>query len=117
MLGIISNVLLLLLVSASFPVGYFIGTYTESEIENASKRIKIEKIFAVPTILIEVAILAFFFAINSDGYFLVAGIIIVANLVLSAFHSVLKSDFVKIVEYQVIFLATSLALSSLIMLI
>lgn len=117
MLSIINNVLVLLLVSLSFPVGYIIGTYSESEIESLSEKIGIERFFNVFLVLLEVAILIAFFSLSNDFYTLVASIIIVLNLFLCAFYTSVKADFVRIVGYQVLFLVITLIVSSLILLI
>ncbi len=108
MLGLITNTLLMLLVFVSFPIGYFIGVFTESEIEKTAEKIRIDRIFAFYTIIAEVAVVLMLFSINSVFYALIIAVMIVINIVLSAMHSAVKSDMVKIVGYAVLFTVATL---------
>ena len=116
MLGIINNVLILLLISLSFPIGYVIGTYSESEIEKTAEKIKIDRFFNIFLVLLEAALITALYFLNSDFYPLTASIIIVVNLCLGSFYTSIKADFVKVVGYQVVFLVVTL-LSSLILIL
>ncbi len=116
MLSIMSNILLLLLVSASFPVGYLIGTYTESEIDVISEKIKIDHILNIYFIFLEVLIMLLLVYFDSQFYVTVAAIIVIINLVLSAFYTAIKADLVKIAGYGIVFLVLTLVVSSIILL-
>ena len=116
MLSIMSNILLLLLVSASFPVGYLIGTYTESEIEKVSEKLGIDRFLNIYSVLLEVFVIVSLVYLNSQLYVTIAAIIVIINLALSAFYTAIKSDLVKIVGYAVEFLVFTLVISSIILL-
>ncbi len=117
MIGIISDILLLLLVSASFPAGYFIGTYTESEIEKTAEALKIDRFFNVILIVAEILVLVWLSTVSNGIYFLAAAVVLITNLVLCSLYTAIKADLVKIVGYEVLFIAVSLVLSSIVLLI
>ncbi len=116
MLSIMYNILLLLLVSASFPVGYIIGTYTESEIEAFSEKIKVDRFLNVYFVLLEVLVMILLVYFDSQFYIIVAAALVIINLALSAFYTSIKADLVKIVGYEVAFLVLTLVISSIILL-
>jgi hypothetical protein len=115
--GLIANILLMLLVFVSFPVGYFIGTFTESEIEKTAEKIRVDKVFSSYAIIAEIAIVLLLFAINSDFYALAVSILIIMNIILSAMHASIKSDMVKLIGYGVMFTVATLVGSLMIELI
>lgn len=117
MLGILVDILSLLLVSGSFPIGYIIGTYAESEIEDIAKKIGTERFFNVFLVLAEVLIISAMLYVGVDVYFLVSAIIITINLVLCAFYTAAKSDLVKTIGYEVLFIVLGLIASLFILLV
>ena len=116
MLPIINNVLLLLIVSAAFPMGYIMGVYTESEVEAVSKAAIVPRIFNAYFVLAESVLVVFLFLSDSPFYIVTCAGILTANLILAAFHAALKADLSKIIGYGALFLVVTQA-ASLIMLL
>ena len=103
-MDIVTVTLLLLLASFSFPTGYFLGVYTEDEISKFSSKIHADKIFRIYLIFIEMAVLVLLSLFVQESYFLITLIIIMLfDLIFSAFYSVLKYDFIRLIIYQILF--------------
>ncbi len=103
-MDIVTVTLLLLLASFSFPTGYFLGVYTEDEISKFSSKIHADKIFGIYLVSIEMAVLVLLSLFVQESYFLITLIIIMLfDLIFSAFYSVLKYDFIRLITYQILF--------------
>ncbi len=109
MLPIINNVLLLLIVTAAFPMGYIIGTYTESEVEAVSKAVIVPRIFNAYFVLAESIFVTILFLSESPFYIVTCAGIMIINVILVAFHSALKTDLSKIIGYGTLFLVITQA--------
>jgi hypothetical protein len=110
MVNLLSATFLLLLGSFSFPFGYLLGVYTEEEITSISRAVKSDKIFGWYFIAVEILLLSVLYA-GLQAYFVVAlAAIMLINLALSAFYTVIKYDFVRLILYQILFLAATIIL-------
>lgn len=108
MLSLINEVIALLLSSFSFPAGYLIGAYTDSEISGVSKRIGIVRIFGLYFLVLEIAILLIAYGYADNFYIVILDVVTVSNVAVSALYTAIKFDLIKLINYQVIFLVASL---------
>ncbi|MCL5009416.1 MAG: hypothetical protein M1433_00310 [Candidatus Parvarchaeota archaeon] len=107
MVGALENTLLMLLVSLSFPTGYLIGVFTDSEIEAFAEKLHIDRVLTIYFVAIEVLVLLTLLYLGSSVYIVMVAAIIVANLIFSALHAAARTDMTKIVMYgMVTFFAT-----------
>ncbi len=104
MISLINEILAALFLSFSFPGGYFVGFYAESEIEKLGKRIKINKLFGFAVIAVEVLVILASYAYAGDFYVVILYLVAILNVMLSAFYTAVKSDLTRIINYQVLFL-------------
>lgn len=109
MLSLINDVVAILLASFSFPVGYLVGSYTDSEISGISKRINIGRLFGLYLLAVELVIILVAYRYAGDYYVIILDISAILNISASALYTSIKFDLIRMINYQVIFLVVSLS--------
>lgn len=109
MLPLTEEILTIIVVSTSLPLGYLLGLYTESEIEDLAEWMNINKIFGSYIVVLEAIVLTLLAFIDNPSYGIAAGIMILLNLILAAMHSAAVSNLGKTVRYQAVFLVVGFA--------
>ena len=100
---ILIDTLLVLLSSFAMPLGYVIGMYTEKEVRPIAERIRMENIFSFPFLIFEIILLALVLYYRINSYEIVLSVVMLVNLIFMGLKSTIRYDFVRTVEYQLLF--------------
>ena len=98
-------------------IGYLIGVATQEELEGMAKKIRSERIFSYPLIIIEILVVSLFLYLYSGYYFTVSAVIMLFNLCFSALYNAEKSDLQRTLGYIVAFLVPSLIIGTAIIIL
>ncbi len=114
---ILIDVLLVVLSSFAMPLGYIIGIYTEKEIRHLAETAKMHAIFSFPMIIVEIFVLSLLPRAVPVTYATLLGVVMLANMVMSALKSSTDYDLVRTTEYQLLYLSGNLVVLMVVFLI
>ncbi len=117
MILILQEIELNVIVSIAIILGYFIGISTQEEIETLAKKVRAEKIFSYPLMIVEFVVISLVLYFYGSYYFIISAVIMLFNLCFSALYNAEKSDLQRTFGYIVTFLVPSLIIGTAILIL